>query len=91
MPVDVVAHEGLDEEITVIIALLHAEHAGLTALGHGMGQRLGIADAREVEDLRRLERPGAEQNLARGVRGLHFTALGFESVIPRLITESNFG
>jgi methylenetetrahydrofolate reductase (NADPH) len=33
------------------------------------------------------------ENIARirkmpGVRGLHFTALGFESVIPRLITES---
>ncbi len=45
------------------------------------------ADAKEESVQITLENIARIQKM-HGVRGLHFTALGFESIIPRLITES---
>lgn len=48
MPQDVVCHEGLHEEVAVIIARLHPELTGLTPRHHGLRQGLGLEQVQEL-------------------------------------------
>ena len=48
MPCDVIAGEGVHEEIRVVITFLHPHLSGLTPLGHHVGQRLGAEQVKEL-------------------------------------------
>ena len=47
---DMLFHEGRDEEIAVVIALLHPERAALPPRRHRLGQGLGLQEVKELAE-----------------------------------------